>query len=162
MYRFVSFTITMVFVLALLTGGAFAADYYVAANGGDNNAGTLALPFATIQKAADTMSAGDNCYIRGGSYHEEVDLSGVAGSSGNRITFTNYKDEEVILSGTVPITSMWTQYSGNIYKTTLNEDIWQLFVDPENGDFRLKPDSPALKLGIVPIDLSKIGLRKKL
>ncbi|MDO7172474.1 right-handed parallel beta-helix repeat-containing protein [Mariniflexile sp. AS56] len=37
-----------------------------------------------------------------------------------------------------------------------------LFVDPENGDFRFKPDSPALKMGIVPIDLSKVGLRKEL
>ena len=37
-----------------------------------------------------------------------------------------------------------------------------LFVDPANGDFRLKPDSPALKLGFAPIDLSKIGLRDKL
>ena len=34
-----------------------------------------------------------------------------------------------------------------------------LFVDPENGDFRFKPESPALKMGIVPIDISKIGLR---
>ena len=34
------------------------------------------------------------------------------------------------------------------------------FVDPANGDFRLRPDSPALKLGFVPIDLSKIGLRQ--
>jgi hypothetical protein len=34
-----------------------------------------------------------------------------------------------------------------------------LFVDPENGDFRLRPESPALKLGILPIDLSKVGLR---
>ena len=33
-----------------------------------------------------------------------------------------------------------------------------MFVDPENGDFRLKPESPALKLGFIPIDLSKIGL----
>ena len=33
------------------------------------------------------------------------------------------------------------------------------FVDAENGDFRLKVDSPALKLGFVPIDLSKVGLR---
>lgn len=36
-----------------------------------------------------------------------------------------------------------------------------MFVDPENGDFRLKPGSPALKLGFVPIDLSKVGLRGK-
>ncbi|TWU44282.1 hypothetical protein Q31b_18180 [Novipirellula aureliae] len=34
-----------------------------------------------------------------------------------------------------------------------------MFVDPDNGDFRLKPDSPALELGFVPIDLSKVGLR---
>ncbi len=34
-----------------------------------------------------------------------------------------------------------------------------LFVDPENGDFRFNPDSPALKMGIVPIDVSEIGLR---
>ena len=34
-----------------------------------------------------------------------------------------------------------------------------LFVDPANGDFRFKPDSPALKLGIVPLDMSKVGLR---
>ena len=33
-----------------------------------------------------------------------------------------------------------------------------LFVDPANGDFRLRPDSPALKLGFVPIDLTAIGL----
>ena len=33
-----------------------------------------------------------------------------------------------------------------------------LFVDWENGDFRLKPESPALKMGIKPIDMDKIGL----
>ena len=33
-----------------------------------------------------------------------------------------------------------------------------LFVDLENGDFRLKPNSPALKLGFKPIDITKIGL----
>ena len=33
------------------------------------------------------------------------------------------------------------------------------FVDPENGNFQFKPNSPALKMGIVPIDLSEIGLR---
>jgi len=34
-----------------------------------------------------------------------------------------------------------------------------MFVDPSNGDFRFKPVSPALKMGIVPIDLSKVGLQ---
>ena len=37
-----------------------------------------------------------------------------------------------------------------------------LFVDPENGDFRFRPDSPAIQMGIVPIDVSKIGLRSEI
>jgi len=36
-----------------------------------------------------------------------------------------------------------------------------LFVDAENGDYRLKPDSPALKLGFQPIDVARIGIRRK-
>ncbi len=34
------------------------------------------------------------------------------------------------------------------------------FVDPENGDFTLEPDSPVLKLGFEPIDMSMIGLMR--
>jgi hypothetical protein len=33
-----------------------------------------------------------------------------------------------------------------------------LFVDPESGDYRVKPGSPALELGFENIDLSKVGL----
>jgi hypothetical protein len=38
---------------------------------------------------------------------------------------------------------------------TLNED--PLFVDPEGGDYRFRPGSPALRLGIEPIDVSGAG-----
>ncbi|ANW96096.1 peptidase [Wenyingzhuangia fucanilytica] len=41
-----------------------------------------------------------------------------------------------------------------------SKSIDPMFVDPENGDFRFKPGSPALEMGIVPIDVSKIGLVK--
>ncbi len=36
-----------------------------------------------------------------------------------------------------------------------------LFVDRENRDFTLKPDSPAFKLGFKPIDISEVGPRSK-
>lgn len=35
-----------------------------------------------------------------------------------------------------------------------------LFVDAQHDDYRLKPDSPAIKLGFVPIDITEIGVRQ--
>ena len=36
-----------------------------------------------------------------------------------------------------------------------------LFVNVEKDDYRLMPESPALKLGFIPIDITKIGIRDK-
>jgi hypothetical protein len=36
-----------------------------------------------------------------------------------------------------------------------------LFVDPRNGDFTLRPESPAFKLGFRPIDLRGVGIRPR-
>ena len=33
------------------------------------------------------------------------------------------------------------------------------FADPKKGDFRLPPESPALKIGFEPIDLGEVGPR---
>ena len=35
-----------------------------------------------------------------------------------------------------------------------------MFVDPQNDDYRLKPESPAHRLGFRPIDVSAIGVRR--
>jgi hypothetical protein len=51
------------------------------------------------------------------------------------------------------------EYIKGLHKRGLEENSFvadPLFVDPENGDFSLKPDSPALKLGFVPIDIKEI------
>jgi hypothetical protein len=36
-----------------------------------------------------------------------------------------------------------------------------LFVDPEHGNFALKPGSPALAIGFQRIDVSRVGPRQK-
>jgi hypothetical protein len=54
-------------------------------------------------------------------------------------------------------TMLAKQQGDGVDAHSLAED--PLFVDPENGDFRLRPNSPALKMGFVPFDLSKVGLR---
>ncbi|MBC8401018.1 MAG: T9SS type A sorting domain-containing protein [Candidatus Marinimicrobia bacterium] len=108
-----------------------ATIYYVSPDGSDDNSGTIGAPFQTIQYAVDQMQFSDSCYLRAGIYHEEIQINNLNGNSSDPITFTNYQDESVILDGTIPITSAWTVHDGNIYKTTLTEDIWQLFVDGE-------------------------------
>ena len=42
---------------------------YVATTGSDSNAGTIDKPFATVQKALDTVKAGQTIYVRGGTYN---------------------------------------------------------------------------------------------
>lgn len=94
-----------------------ATDYYVAISYGDdeNNGTTLAKPFKTVSKAASVMNSGDICYIRQGRYHESVTIDNLNGSSGSAIIFTNYNNERVIMDGTIPINSSWTQV-GSIFK----------------------------------------------
>jgi hypothetical protein len=72
--------------------------YVVATNGSDSNPGTPDKPWKTIQKAADTLKAGDTVYIRGGTYNERVVLKN-SGSSGNYITFMNYPGEKPVIDG---------------------------------------------------------------
>ncbi len=68
------------------TINAQAANYYVSTTGNDSNAGTSASPWRTIQKAANTMVAGDTAIVNTGTYNERVSVS-TSGSSGNLITF---------------------------------------------------------------------------
>ncbi len=113
----------------LLAGCVVAGDYYVAPTGSDQNPGTLEQPFATIQHAVDRMRRGGTCYIRAGVYREAVDLSGKAGSSDSPITLTPYNGEMVMLVGVDKIDSEWAPDRGSVYKTMVQKDVTQLFVD---------------------------------
>ena len=109
--------------------------YYVAKDGSDANPGNKQKPFATIRKAVDTMKSGNKCLVRAGTYHESVKIEDLRGAAGEPISIMAYPGEKVVLDGTKPIKDLqknkWTLYQGNIYKTRLTEDVWQLFVDDE-------------------------------
>jgi hypothetical protein len=72
--------------------------YYVAPTGSDSNPGTEARPWRTIQKAADTLTAGDTVYIRSGTYRERV-IPQYSGSAGSTITYAAYPGATVTLDG---------------------------------------------------------------
>ncbi len=73
---------------------------HVAVNGSDENPGTAAAPWATIQHAAEVLTPGDTAYVHSGVYHEEVSLSVSGSADGGYITFTNAPGETPILDGT--------------------------------------------------------------
>lgn len=90
--------------------GYWATTYYVAtpANGGnDANPGTFASPFATWEKLETVMIAGDNAYIRGGTYRNpfttneyKVWIDNIAGTVGAPCRIENYQNEVPILDFT--------------------------------------------------------------
>ena len=79
---------------------AAATTLYVATNGSDSNAGTLAAPLATVQKAVSLVTAGGTIAIRGGTYALTTNITiSASGTSSAPITMTAYSGEKVIIDG---------------------------------------------------------------
>jgi len=55
-------------VLLLCATAPLAATFYVATNGNDSNSGSSSQPWRTLQKAANTVRAGDVVLVANGSY----------------------------------------------------------------------------------------------
>jgi parallel beta-helix repeat protein len=72
--------------------------YYVAPTGNDSNPGTQDYPWRTIQKAADTLVAGETVYIRTGIYEEEVSPQN-SGSADAYIVYATYPGDIVTIDG---------------------------------------------------------------
>jgi hypothetical protein len=97
------------------------SSWFVSPAGSDQNPGTIAAPFKSIQHAATIAKAGDHVEIRAGVYHEEVTPAN-SGTPGNPIVFEAYNGEKVTITGADPITG-WTKYSGNIYRAPMSWDL---------------------------------------
>jgi len=125
------FNLRKLFYTVLLVSLSYPRTFFVSQDGDNSNPGTIQLPLLTIQAAADSMQSGDTCYIRQGIYHEKITISDQSGTDALPMVFSGYQGERVVIDGTKPINSMWLYQSGNIWKTKLDFDVWQLFVDWE-------------------------------
>ena len=120
-----------------------AADYFVATNGSDANAGTIGTPFLTLTQAQAAVRAAlptatepVNVWVRGGTYYLGQSLEFGPQDSGTSVapvTYSAYTNETVTLSGAIKLNPTWTTYSGNIMVANIGAglDIDGLFV---NGD----------------------------
>ncbi|HLC15622.1 MAG TPA: right-handed parallel beta-helix repeat-containing protein, partial [Thermodesulfovibrionia bacterium] len=75
-----------------------AAQYYVSPAGNDNNPGTVDATWKTINKAADTLVAGDTVYIREGTYYDHM-VPQNSGTEDNPIVYTAWPGETVTIDG---------------------------------------------------------------
>jgi hypothetical protein len=82
-----SLLIAIFFPLILIKPVQAATTYYVSTSGNDNNAGTQAAPWQTIQKAANTIVAGDTVLVQAGIYTEIVNETTSGSDQNNMISY---------------------------------------------------------------------------
>ncbi|MDO8725005.1 MAG: carbohydrate-binding protein [Candidatus Methanoperedens sp.] len=87
---------------AIIVSGAF----YVATNGNDAYPGTESQPWRTIQKAANTLTAGQTVYVKSGTYNEKINMKN-SGTANNFITFSAYPGNTVTIDGTGITLGSW-------------------------------------------------------
>ncbi|MDH2428941.1 right-handed parallel beta-helix repeat-containing protein [Sphaerisporangium sp. TRM90804] len=80
-----------------------AAAKFVATTGNDKNDGSRQKPWRTLGHAVKTAKSGATIVVRGGIYHEYVQVYG------KRLTIQNQPGEAVWFDGTVPVTGWVAQ-----------------------------------------------------
>lgn len=92
-----------------------ATIYYVKTNGNDSLSGTnWQNAWRTIQKAANTMIAGDITYISNGTYYESVVVAN-SGAPGSPITFQAYNSGTVTVDANYSSSSVFTLTNSKNY-----------------------------------------------
>ena len=87
--------------MSLTVGSADAAVYVVdqaAPGAADDNPGTEAKPFKTVQKAADVVQPGDTVYVMTGHYPERITVK-TSGAEGKPITFEARPRRTAVVGG---------------------------------------------------------------
>lgn len=93
-----SIKITLLFLVFAFKGFS-QTQYYVSPTGNNTNDGaTIATPWKTIQKAANSAVPNSVVNIMAGTYNELVSIN-VTGTLGNPIVFKNYQNDVVTVSG---------------------------------------------------------------
>jgi len=121
----------IILILTALMGLSCSAksNSFVSISGSDAHPGTFDKPFRTLQNALNLARAGDTIFVREGSYHENVKITGLNGREKLPIVIMPFENDEVWMDGSIPIKGDWVKQQENIYALKINEALWQLFVD---------------------------------
>lgn len=115
------FAVMIAVVFLLAPAQTSADDFYVSPSGSNSNAGTPGSPFRTIQRASNSMEAGDVCHIDDGYYCETIRPKPVAvatiGAPG--LTYQAWGDAKPKIVAGRKLDVDWTVHSGHIWKATI-------------------------------------------
>ena len=122
-----------------------------APNASDDNDGTEATPFETINRAAQLALPGDTVLVSKGIYREHVSPTYAGYNVNNMVQYVAKHRHQVVIKGSEIWRPMWR-------KTTLDGvpgDVWQAELDPElfTYDFPIENFNPFLlhNQGRIPI-----------
>jgi len=109
----------------LCAGLVSAAEFYVAPNGNDADAGTKEKPFATVERARDRArdipGEAVTVYLRGGTYFIDTTIAFGPSDSGSASSPRIYRSapgESAVIVGGKTV-SGWQPYRNGIYKASL-------------------------------------------
>ncbi len=107
MIRFVMFLCLLSITVFSRIPLAVAADFFVAPDGLDDNPGTQALPWRTIQHAAESLMPGDSVSVRAGTYAEHV-IPQRSGTASAPIHYRAFPGESPVIDGASIELPEWT------------------------------------------------------
>jgi len=112
-------------IIALATA-IDAAEFEVATNGDDSNAGTGTAPLRTIQRAADLARPGDVITVHEGVYRERIAPPRGGESDAKRIVYQAAPGEKVEIKGSEIVTN-WVKAGEDVWKVTLPNSFFGSF-----------------------------------
>jgi hypothetical protein len=118
-------------------GLAFTHEYHVSVKGNNNNPGTAAQPFRTINHAAQIAMAGDTITVHAGTYREWINPKHGGTHDTLRILYRAAPGEKVEIKGSEVI-SGWKKYNNIVWKLTLPNSFfgdYNACNDLVNGDW---------------------------
>src|SRR6266404_7612263 len=123
-----------------------ACTHYISPTGSDTNSGVIDAPWRHLQKAFDTLTAGQEACLRAGTYEPAGTFNTRSyrqtfsrmGEPGNPIVIQNYPGETAIVLGQVVIRGSYLKLSGS---TPLGNLIFQGPLGPDGSGVKGKGES---------------------
>ncbi|MFZ1666165.1 MAG: right-handed parallel beta-helix repeat-containing protein [Flavobacteriales bacterium] len=141
---------TSFLAISILTAcSLYATDYYVSPTGNDNSNGTSTgtawKTITRVNNSAFSYQPGDRIlFQRGGTWRGEV-IMGTSGTGAQNITIGAYGSGAKPLIKGSELMSGWSQYSGNIWRTSVAGPVDQVYVAGQMMTMARYPNSGWLR-----------------